>query len=588
MDLFDLYAKITLDDSNYKKGMSSAKTEGAGLSSSLMKNMKSAVGAIAAVGAGAIALGGMFVKAALSVSDYGSTVNDMSQRLGISAKGYQQWNYILGQSGGNIESLQIGMKTLSEAVVSGSGAFKKIGLDMKDVKKMSQEELFNATINQLAGMEAGAERTSLANDLFGKSAIGLMPILNEGADGIEKMKKQAEDYGLIMSDSAVAASDAFGDSVSLMKQTLLGMKNRMMAEFLPALTQVTDGLALLFTGDTSGLDGINSGMKQFFDQIAKAVPKIVELGGSLLTAFVGSIFQNFPILVDTAFKLVSQLAMFILDNLPMLVETAAQIITTINLGVADQLPTLIPTIIDVVLTIINTLVQNLPLLTNASVQLMIGLTKGLINAIPILVQMIPQILISMVAALIGQISVLIQAGQQLGDGVMQGMQNASGQIKVVIGNMINSNILAPLTQAWGQLVSIGGNVVKGLWQGISNGTSWIFGKIAGWVGSVIAYIKKLFGIKSPSTVMRDEVGGYLPAGVAVGITRKKSLVERAWDGIRDVVTQSIPVSVSADVGSGGSRGVAQLFRDIIFNVPVGSPVQTADRIARELTGMLYT
>ncbi|MPN15060.1 hypothetical protein SDC9_162389 [bioreactor metagenome] len=278
--------------------------------------------------------------------------------------------------------------------------------------------------------------------------------------------------------------------------------------------------------------------------------------------------------------------MFVLDNLPMLVETAAQILTTIALGIADQLPTLIPTIIDVVLTIVNTLVQNAPLLTNASVQLMIGLTKGLINAIPVLVQMIPQLLISWVSALIGQVSVLIQGGQQMIEAVIQGVENASGQIKVVIGNMINSNILAPIAQAWGQLVSVGGNVVKGLWQGISNGTSWIFGKIAGWVGSVIAYIKRLFGIHSPSTVMSDEVGAFIPAGLAVGIDKKRSLVQNAMDGIRDMVATGIPVNVTAGGFTPGARGI-QLYGGINFYEPTQSPIQTADRIARELTGMLY-
>lgn len=586
MDLFDLYAKITLDDSEYKKGMSSAKTEGAGLSSSLMKNMKAGVGAIAAFGTAAIALGGMFVKAALSVSDYGSTVNDMSQRLGISAKGYQQWDYILGQSGGNIESLQIGMKTLSEAVVSGSDAFGKIGLKMKDVKKMSQEELFNATITQLAGMEAGAERTSLANDLFGKSAIGLMPILNEGADGIEKMKKQAEDYGLIMSDSAVAASDAFGDSVSLMQQTLTGMKNRMISEFLPALTQVTDGLALLFTGDTSGLDGINSGLGEFVNKISEAIPQIMTVGGSILQALASAIMSNMPLLVTSAFDIISQLAMFLVENLPMIVDTAMQILLSLVSGLSESMPVLIPAVIEAVLTIVDGLLNNVPLLLDAAIQLMIGIATGLINAIPTLIQMVPQILSSLVAALINEASALLEAGPEFISSIEQGITDAASGIKAFFSTFAQEKLLQPIKDSVEKFKNIGKDIATGIWNGISEKYEWIKGKIRTWVGNVISFIKNLFGIHSPSTVMRDEVGAFIPAGLAAGIDKKRSLVQTAMEGIRDMVATGIPVNVTSGGFTPGARGI-QLYGGINFYEPTQSPIQTADRIARELTGMLY-
>ena len=66
--------------------------------------------------------------------------------------------------------------------------------------------------------------------------------------------------------------------------------------------------------------------------------------------------------------------------------------------------------------------------------------------------------------------------------------------------------------------SVGSNIVSGIWSGISAGYSWITGKISGWVSDVLQYIKNAFGIKSPSRVMRDEVGKYLALGVGEGFT----------------------------------------------------------------------
>lgn len=65
-------------------------------------------------------------------------------------------------------------------------------------------------------------------------------------------------------------------------------------------------------------------------------------------------------------------------------------------------------------------------------------------------------------------------------------------------------------------LDVGTNIVQGIWNGISNGLGWIKGLITGWVGDVKSFIKNLFGIASPSKWARDEVGKFLPAGIAVG------------------------------------------------------------------------
>jgi hypothetical protein len=114
----------------------------------------------------------------------------MSQKLNLSTKGFQEWSYILGQSGVDIGVLQTGLKTLSSAAVDGNEAFTKLGISQEELSTLSTEDLFNKTIAQLSQMEAGTERTALASDLFGRSATELMPILNAGAGSLEEMRKQ--------------------------------------------------------------------------------------------------------------------------------------------------------------------------------------------------------------------------------------------------------------------------------------------------------------------------------------------------------------------------------------------------------------
>lgn len=559
MNLLDLFVKVAYDDKDVDKGIEGTSKKGAGFASKLGGVFGGVAKVVGAISTAAIALGGAFVKGAMDVSDYGSEVNDMSQKLNMSAQGFQEWRYILGQSGVDIGVLQGGMKKLSESAVAGSESFKTLGISQEELSNLSTEELFNKTIAQLSEMEAGNERTALASDLFGRSATELLPILNQGATSIEEMRKQAEDYGLVMSDEAVKASDDFGDSVSLMQQTLTGMKNRMMGEFLPTLTLVTDGLAKLFTGDMSGLDSINKGIGGFVDKISQAIPQIIEIGGSILQALATAIMQNMPLLVTAAFDLISQFAGFVLQNIPLLLETALTILTTLALGIAEQAPTLIPAVVQTVITIIETLIDNIPMLINAAIQLVNGIASGILKALPLLVKAAPEIILSLINAIVANLPTLLAASADIIVAITKGVIAAIPQLLAAVPQIIMALVRAFASLA-PQVWDIGKNLVSGIWEGISNSTQWIFDKIKGWVGSVVNYIKKLFGIKSPSTVMREGVGKYLSFGLGDGILKYAGYAKDAMSSLMDgVMGETYNPVINASVnGSTGLSGGAVL------------------------------
>ena len=69
----------------------------------------------------------------------------------------------------------------------------------------------------------------------------------------------------------------------------------------------------------------------------------------------------------------------------------------------------------------------------------------------------------------------------------------------------------------GQMLSIGKDIVRGVWEGITGMGSWLLGKVGDFFGGVVDGAKSVLGIHSPSRVMRDEVGKWIPAGVGIGI-----------------------------------------------------------------------
>lgn len=99
-------------------------------------------------------------------------------------------------------------------------------------------------------------------------------------------------------------------------------------------------------------------------------------------------------------------------------------------------------------------------------------------------------------------------------------------------------VVSKIKEMPGKIKSVGLDIVKGIGNGITNGLGWIKKKIKSWVGNVTKFIKKLFGIKSPSTVMRDEVGRYLAEGVAVGITANADKAESASEKLAKNILDS--------------------------------------------------
>ena len=90
-------------------------------------------------------------------------------------------------------------------------------------------------------------------------------------------------------------------------------------------------------------------------------------------------------------------------------------------------------------------------------------------------------------------------------------------------------ILQALWELPGQIFDIGKNIVLGLWNGLVGSFDWIKNKIAEWVGNVFNFIKKLFGIASPSKLFRDEIGANLALGIGEGFSNEMKNVQRQME-----------------------------------------------------------
>lgn len=571
----------------------------------ILKNVgKAMTAAAAAIGAGAVAAGKKIWDMANETAAAGDSIDKMSQKLGMSAKSYQEWDYVLSQSGADIESMGAGFKTLTNLVdkaTSGNDAatasFKKLGISTKELKDMSREDIFNLTIKRLQEMEDGTERAALANKLFGKSALNLAPLLNQTAEATQGLKDKAHEMGFVMSDEAVEASAKFTDSMDTLKRTFEGVKNSITSELLPGLTSITDGLALLMTGSDGAKDKITEGTKDIVKSIKEAIPQVtevlktvldvvgdlaVELLPDLLNLFVeiatdlfsslsdalpdilpalfDALFSvldsflsedGFPKLLDSLVKVAGKLLDSFVEKFPELLKKLIEAIGNFDFGellknlldgvqkiadmIADNLPEIIKMLANTIVDFIKSIDWKDAI--ESGFEIMRTLIDGLLAAIPELIDAIPEIIEAIIEVLTDEETI---------EAIIEGAIKLVGAIILNIPRIIGSLLKA--------VFNIGESLIKGLWDGIKNVGKWLWEKITGFFGGIVDGIKNFFGIHSPSTLFRDEIGKNLALGVGEGFDREMKSVAKSMEN-------AIPTDFDADVqytvgAAGGYRGAA--------------------------------
>jgi phage-related protein len=114
------------------------------------------------------------------------------------------------------------------------------------------------------------------------------------------------------------------------------------------------------------------------------------------------------------------------------------------------------------------------------------------------------------------------------------------------------SILDKVEELPSAVAGVGEDLVRGIWNGISDMGGWIENKIAGFVGDVAEWLKEYFGIESPSKLMRDEVGKWIPAGIAVGIDENAKSV---LSSVKDLTANTVGAAKSG-LSAGSARTVS--------------------------------
>ncbi|WP_088346313.1 hypothetical protein [Rhodomicrobium sp. R_RK_3] len=198
-------------------------------------------------GAAATAIGVSVHRAVVELDKFG----ELSQSIGVPVQQLTGLAHAAQLSGVELDGLGTAFKKLSVnmmAIASGdttstaARSFAALGVAVRDATGAMRPagDVFIDVAAKFATLQDGASKTALAVALFGRAGADLIPLLNQGREGLKLMADEAEALGLVVTNRAVKASDSFSDSMNKLGAAFTGIGRQIMDRLGPAVAHLTE------------------------------------------------------------------------------------------------------------------------------------------------------------------------------------------------------------------------------------------------------------------------------------------------------------------------------------------------------------
>lgn len=535
---------------------------------------KAAIVGIKAVGAAAIAAGAGALKMAVDVGKTADDLITLSNQTGISTQKLQEWDYAMRFIDVPMETMTKSMAKLIKGMDSASKggkdtteAFSRLGVSFKDDvtgELRNNQDVFNDLIDSLGKVENETERDALAMRLFGKSAQELNPLIKAGGDELARLSEEAHKVGAVLSDDTLAAAGKFDDVMQTLEASTKGLTATLGVAAIPAISEIVNSVVgivpkiteAIKTGDWEGAGkAVSEGINGLLGKFTDALPGLATMGSTIIGGIAGALVSAIP------------------EILPPLIEATLMLLDTIINILIENGPMLIEAGITAILMLVNGLIQALPKIIEAALSIIVGLANGLIAALPELIRMVPQIIDTIVNILIQNLPQIIDAGFQIVFALASALitniptilksvfEIIDSILKALIAGIINiitfvPKLFASLVSEFGKIKwgELGINIIKGITSGVANAAKDLATGVVDAAKGALNSAKKFLGIKSPSTVMRDQVGKMIGLGMAEGIADSAKQVDAAMNGLNNKLVADGTTTMDANTSGKGTNG----------------------------------
>jgi hypothetical protein len=298
-----LYSSLTLESSSFVSNMRKASREaqqGGNLIERALGGVQKAAGAFAVVGAAAA---GMAAALAVPISRAISNMDNLAkaaQKVGTSVEDLSRLRFGAEMSGLNNSQLETGLTRLNVALAgigpNATGASRALA-SLGVTAGTSTLDAMKKVADEFQRMPDGARKSALAVEIFGRSGAQLIPLLNQGASGIESMAKEADRLGIVIDTRTARAAEQFSDNLTRLGRLKDGLITQITAGLVPAFAALTDEIVRGLTAGQSwqevgrqiglGLLKIAEGATVAYEAIAGVVNALGAFGRASAQAFGG-------------------------------------------------------------------------------------------------------------------------------------------------------------------------------------------------------------------------------------------------------------------------------------------------------------
>lgn len=595
MNLFDLFARILLDTSDYDDALNDASRNAESFADKLKNGLSTAakVGA-AALGAAATGVaaltkasidqyaeyeqlvGGvdtLFKEASNTIQQYASNAY---KTAGVSANTYMEQATAFSAS--LIQSLggdtQAAAEYANQAIMDMSDNANKMGTDIESIQQTYQS-LMRGNYAMLDNLKLGyggtkSELERLVADAEELTGQALDP--SKFSDVITAIHAVQENMGITGTTAKEAATTIEG-SVGMMRAAwdnlLVGIANdngdlgSLTYEFADtvetALSNILPRVKIILGGIGQVIADMGTIIAQTLpEMISTVLPSLISAGAQLLVGLVAGIISALPQLAASVPEIVSALYTSIVSAGPQLATAGTQLLSMFTSGIETGIPDLISRLPQIIEGILNFIAENLPSILDMGVQILTSLQDGIINSISSLVSSLPQVISAITGFIADNLPAIVNAGISVLVNLASGIVSAIPQLVAVLPQIISA-IVNGIGNLMGSIVDIGENIVQGIWEGIQNMATWIKNKVTGFFSGIVDGVKGLLGIHSPSTVFAD-MGKNMALGLGDGWDNEYSHIRRDIENGLNFGTANVDYS-SSMLGRSQS-GLSNAFNNI--------------------------
>jgi len=240
----------------------------------------------------------------------------------------------------------------------------------------------------------------------------------------------------------------------------------------------------------------------------------IQVGTDTINSLRGSLDIAAAEILGTDGNIVQSVIDAIGMKLPELLENGGVMVQHMIEGIFGALPSLVDSALQLCVSFINMLISNLPNILSTGQSILLTMVDGIRQSFPSIIVSAGEAIVFLVTGLLNHLPEILQTGLELIASLIQGIGDSLPDILTAAGKVVNMILKAIVETDWLQL---GKDIINGLIKGIGAMGGALASAARSAARAALSAIKSALGIASPSKVMRDQVGKWIPAGVAVGI-----------------------------------------------------------------------